>query len=58
MSTELSKRRLKEAVDTGASVVLTACTYCFRMLEDANKVMRTNLKVMDLVEFLDSVMGD
>ncbi len=49
---------MKEAVDTGASVVLTACTYCFRMLEDANKVMRTNLKVMDLVEFLDSVMGD
>lgn len=58
VSTDLSKRRLKEAIDTGASVVLTACTYCFRMLEDANKVVKTNMKVMDLVEFLDSIMGD
>ncbi|MGC8606453.1 MAG: (Fe-S)-binding protein [Vulcanisaeta sp.] len=58
VSTDLSKRRLKEAIDTGASIVLTACTYCFRMLEDANKVVKTNMKVMDLVEFLDSIMGD
>ncbi|WP_069806412.1 (Fe-S)-binding protein [Vulcanisaeta thermophila] len=58
VSTELSKRRLKEALDTGASIMLTACTYCFRMFEDANKVMRTNIKIMDLAEFIDSVLGD
>ena len=46
--------RIKEARNTGAEIVVTACPLCLVMLEDAVKTMGMDneLKVMDLNELL------
>ncbi len=48
----LARARLEEARSTGASAVATACPYCVRMLEDEERVARTGLRVLDVVELL------
>lgn len=44
--------RVKEAAETGASVIATACPYCTAMLEDAIKVLDLDekLQVLDVAE--------
>lgn len=46
--------RVKEARNTGAEIVVTACPLCLIMLDDAVKTMGmdTELKVMDLNEMV------
>lgn len=50
----MSERRAKEAIDTGAEVLITACPLCLIMMEDAVKTLGAdkNLKVMDLNELV------
>ncbi|MFC1821412.1 heterodisulfide reductase-related iron-sulfur binding cluster [Thermodesulfobacteriota bacterium] len=46
--------RVKEALETGAEVIATACPYCIRMLNDAAKVLgvENQIVVRDLAELL------
>ncbi len=50
----LGQLRIKEAMDTGAEVIATACPYCIRMLNDAIGKMGVgnNIKVQDVGELL------
>jgi Fe-S oxidoreductase len=46
--------RLKEAKDTGAEALVTACPWCVRSFKDAAKELGgDNLKVLDVVELLE-----
>ena len=56
---KLSEVRIREAADTGADVVVTACPYCLIMLEDALKTtdLEGRIKVMDLNELLEESLG-
>jgi Fe-S oxidoreductase/nitrate reductase gamma subunit len=56
---KLSEVRIREAVDTGADVVVTACPYCLIMLEDARKTagFEDRLKVMDMNELIAESLG-
>jgi Fe-S oxidoreductase len=56
---KLSEIRIREAADTGASVVITACPYCLIMLEDARKTadLEDKLKIMDLNELVAEALG-
>ena len=50
----MSERRIMEACDTGAEVLITCCPLCLIMLEDArkSKELENTIKVMDLNEFV------
>ena len=51
--------RIQEALDSGAEVIVTACPYCIRMLNDAIKALGVEEKIVarDLGELLlQSVM--
>jgi len=53
-----SDLRVREACETGASVLATACPYCISMLEDSRKTTGSEeaLKVMDLCELIAGVL--
>ncbi len=56
---KMSEVRIREAADTGASVMVTACPYCLIMLEDARKTadLEEKLRIMDLNELLVEALG-
>lgn len=51
--------RVREALDTGAQVIATACPYCTLMLEDAVKVLgvEDRIAVQDVAELLAHSVG-
>ncbi len=53
-----SDLRVKEAVETGAEVLATACPYCISMLEDSRKTTNNEDKVLvkDISELLCEVL--
>jgi Fe-S oxidoreductase/nitrate reductase gamma subunit len=55
----LSEVRIREAVDTGADVIVTSCPYCLIMLEDALKTadLEGKIRVMDLNELVTESLG-
>lgn len=50
----LSEIRLDEALEVGASTVVTSCPYCLSMLEDGRQgdVKYQNLEIMDICELI------
>jgi Fe-S oxidoreductase len=50
--TRLAQLRVKEALDTGAQVLATACPFCLLTLEEAVKHLgvEERIKVMDIAE--------
>ena len=56
---KLAEVRIREAADTGADIVVTACPYCLIMLEDAAKTaeVKSGLRVMDLNELVAKSLG-
>jgi heterodisulfide reductase subunit D len=52
---EVSKERLEEAKETGATVVSSTCPFCRTNLSDANDNYSFNLEVLDLMEIIDQV---
>ncbi|NHI84042.1 MAG: (Fe-S)-binding protein [Candidatus Thorarchaeota archaeon] len=42
---EIASRRVKEAEETGASLLVTACPFCLRNLEDGAKSIGSSIKV-------------
>ncbi len=49
---DLAGRRVRQAVDTGAELLVTACPLCLIMLEDARKTtgLEDSIEVIDLTE--------
>ena len=52
---EVSKERLEEAKETGASTVSSVCPFCRTNLSDANNKYAMDLEVLDLLEILDTM---
>jgi len=52
LADKIAADRIKEAEETGAEVLVTACPFCHRGLEDGSKYSGSNLPVIDLPEFL------
>ena len=52
-SVEISKERLEEAKETGASVISSICPFCKTNLSDANEKFNMDFEVLDLIEIFD-----
>jgi len=55
---EISKERVEEAKDTGATILSSTCPFCRTNLSDANQEFDISLEVIDLVEILDQLEID
>ncbi len=49
--------RVKEALDTGAEVLVTSCPHGIACLEDSVKLSGQEMRVMDLAELAASAIG-
>ncbi|MFX0102071.1 MAG: (Fe-S)-binding protein [Candidatus Hodarchaeota archaeon] len=54
-SLEVSKERLEEAKETGASVLSSTCPFCKTNLNDANEKNGMGFEVLDLIEILNQL---
>jgi heterodisulfide reductase subunit D len=54
-SVEVSKERLDEAEETGATVVSSTCPFCKTNLSDANQQHEMGFEVLDLIEILNEL---
>jgi len=54
-SIEISKERLEEGKETGATIVSSTCPFCRTNLSDANKAFQMGFEVLDLVEIIDQL---
>lgn len=52
---EISEERLKEAKETGATVLLSMCPFCKTNLSDANKKYNAGFEVLDIIELFDQL---
>ena len=48
--------RIKEAKETGAEAIVTACSWCQRSLTDAVMSMGDKMKVIDIVELVEQAI--
>ncbi len=48
--------RVREAVDTGAEVLVTACPHCIACLEDSLKLAGSPMRVMDVAEVVAAAL--
>jgi len=54
-SLEISKERLEEAKETGATVISSTCPFCKRNFSDANEKYNLGFEVLDLIEILEQL---
>jgi len=56
LALDISKERIKEAVDTGAQILTTSCPFCIGNLSDAYKEMETDVQekitVIDIIDLI------
>jgi len=52
---EISKERLEEAKETGATVISSVCPFCRTNLQDSNDEFNMGFEVIDLIEILDNI---
>jgi len=52
VSLEIAKRRVEEALQTGAEILLSACPFCEQNLKEAVSALGVKLRVMDVSELL------
>lgn len=58
LAAEIAGNRIKEAEETGAEILLTACPFCYRGLRDGARLIGSDLKIIDLPTFLlDTEIG-
>lgn len=55
-SLETAIKRLKEAEETGASVITTVCPFCWRNLDDAINLSGSKMKILDITEILADII--
>jgi Fe-S oxidoreductase len=56
LSSQVAQRRVQQAADTGARVLVSACQQCERTLSNAARASRTRIRVMDLGEVVLKAM--
>ena len=58
LSIDISKERVRGAIETGARVLLTSCPFCVGNLQDALNQMSSEdqdkIKVVDIIDFMAS----
>lgn len=54
-ASEISKERLEEAKETGATILTSMCPFCKTNLSDANEKYNMGFEVLDLIEILDQL---
>jgi len=52
---EVSRDRLEEANETGATVITSVCPFCRTNLSDANNYYKMGLEVLDLLEIINEM---
>ena len=54
----LAQTRIKEAIETGAEILATACPFCLLTLDEAVKLLNAEdkLQVMDIAELVDQAL--
>ncbi len=52
LALKIARSRLKEAEETGASIIVSICPFCERGLSDAIKATNSKLQVVDLLELV------
>jgi heterodisulfide reductase subunit D len=52
---EISQERLREAIETGASIISSTCPFCKTNLDDANEKYNFRFEVLDLIEIVNSL---
>ncbi len=52
LANEVAGNRIREAEETGAELLLTACPFCYRGLKDGVRYIGSDIKVLDLPTFL------
>ena len=57
LAATIASRRLAQALETGARILVTPCQQCKRTLANAARRERSRLKVLDLTEFLWRAIG-
>jgi Fe-S oxidoreductase len=57
LSLDLAKNRVKEAQDTDASTIVSTCPFCYRNLSDGIEALKSNLKMVDLMELLNEALN-
>jgi heterodisulfide reductase subunit D len=51
---EVAARRVAQAAEVGAMVLVSACPQCVRTLSKAARANKARIRVMDITQFLDS----
>jgi heterodisulfide reductase subunit D len=57
LKSKLAMQRVKDAEETGAEILTTACPFCYQSLLGAVKDMGSKIKVMDLLELVWMSIG-
>jgi len=57
MALEMAKRRVREAVDSGAEILVSACPFCEQNLKEATDSLGSKIRVMDIAELLLTACG-
>jgi Fe-S oxidoreductase len=52
LAQQVAQRRVQQAVDTGAEVIVSACQQCERTLTNAARASRVRMRVMDMSEIV------
>ncbi len=52
LANKVAAKRIQEAEDTGAELLVTACPFCHRGLQDGAEFARSDMKILDLPQFL------
>lgn len=50
--THAEVERIKQAAETGADILVTACPLCLQMLEDGVKAVGSGIRIMDIAELV------
>jgi len=54
---EVSAKRIAQAVEVGANVLVSACPQCVRTLSKAARAQRIRVRVMDITQFVASALA-
>ncbi|MBU7015260.1 MAG: (Fe-S)-binding protein [Theionarchaea archaeon] len=55
---DMAVRRLEQAEETGADVIVSACSFCYQNLLDGIKKKDSHLEMMDIMELLKKAIKD
>lgn len=51
-------RRIEEGMDKGAEHMVSICPFCHYNLNQGSKVIKSDMKLYDLVELIDQVLPE